>query len=301
MGHIRLGNLPRTRQFQQVVALLDSGAGTPQIAAATLEAAKRGLEQAARDPALVHSFWLLSQLPLCARAEDFVAALNKVGITVTSTPTLLELVGGFADAIDDHVRMTGGRTDLGEMAQMGAAESVAALLRERTPSMFGTTPDMVRNELAALATKKQFSTLARDFFSRLTERYLAYFLSHRTSSQFRSVPDNRQFRGLSTFPFGFKKGKYLTANTPSALAPSAAALAAVVARSFGLRRIRFYENGVVSMNLPISEQAIGGRATRTTHPQVLNGYAALFRLLTDGAFEVENPFLWLTKGLSGNN
>ena len=75
-----------------------------------------------------------------------------------------------------------------------------------------------------------------------------------------------------------------------------ASLAAVVARAFGLRRIRFYENGVVSLNLPISEQVVGGRATRTTHPQVLNGYASLFRLLTDGAFEVENPFLWLTKG-----
>jgi hypothetical protein len=75
-----------------------------------------------------------------------------------------------------------------------------------------------------------------------------------------------------------------------------AALAAVVARAFGLRRIRFYENGVVSLNLPISEQVVGGRATRTTHPQVLNGYASLFRLLTEGDFEVENPFLWMTKG-----
>jgi 7-cyano-7-deazaguanine synthase in queuosine biosynthesis len=74
-----------------------------------------------------------------------------------------------------------------------------------------------------------------------------------------------------------------------------AALAAVVARAFGLRRIRFYENGVVSLNLPISEQVVGGRATRTTHPQVLNGFASLFRLLTEGTFEVENPFLWLTK------
>ncbi len=52
----------------------------------------------------------------------------------------------------------------------------------------------------------------------------------------------------------------------------------------------------MSLNLPISEQVVGGRATRTTHPQVLNGFASLFRLLTEGAFEVENPFLWLTKG-----
>lgn len=194
MGHIRLGNLPRTRKWREVVRLLGSGAGTPQIAAATLDAAKLGLEEAAGDPALVHSFWLLTQLPLCARADDFVAALNRAGITVASTPTLLELVGGFGDAIDDHVRKTGGRTDLGEMAQMGAAESLTSLLRERTTSLFVTTPDMVRSELAALATKKQFSILARDFFGRLTERYLAHFLSRRTSSQFKSVPANREFR-----------------------------------------------------------------------------------------------------------
>lgn len=75
-----------------------------------------------------------------------------------------------------------------------------------------------------------------------------------------------------------------------------AALAAVVARAFGLSRIRFYENGVVSLNLPISEQVVGSRATRTTHPQVLNGYAALFGLLTSSDFKVENPFLWHTKG-----
>ena len=74
------------------------------------------------------------------------------------------------------------------------------------------------------------------------------------------------------------------------------ALAAVVARAFRLQRIRFYENGVVSMNFPISEQVVGGRATRTTHPQVLNGYAALLTLLTEAPFEVENPFLWKTKG-----
>jgi hypothetical protein len=198
MGHIRLGNLPRTRKFQQVVELLDSEAGTPQIAAATLDAAKRGLDEAARDPALVHSFWLLSQLPLCARGEDFVAELKNVGVSVSSAPTLLELVGGFADAVDDHVRRTGGRTDLGEMAQMGAAESLTSLLRERTTTLFGTTPELVRQELAGLGTKRQLSTLARDFFARLTDRYLAYFLSRQTSVQFKSVAANREFREALT-------------------------------------------------------------------------------------------------------
>jgi len=73
------------------------------------------------------------------------------------------------------------------------------------------------------------------------------------------------------------------------------ALGAGVATLFGLDRIRFYENGITSMNLPISAQVISGRASRTTHPQVLNGLASLFSLLFDRAFAVENPFFWLTK------
>ena len=194
MGHIRLGNLPRTRKWQQVVALLDSGAATTdEVAAATLDASKQGLEDAGHDPALAYSFWLLTQLPLCARKSDYSEELRKLGISVTSDPGLLDLVGAFSDSVDAHIRRTGGRTDLGEMAQMGAAESLTSTLRQQTESLFGTTPADVQRELAKLATPKNFSVLARDFFSRLSERYLTYFLSRELSNH-RSVDENRQFR-----------------------------------------------------------------------------------------------------------
>jgi hypothetical protein len=74
-----------------------------------------------------------------------------------------------------------------------------------------------------------------------------------------------------------------------------AALGATVAQMFNLRRIRFYENGVISFNLPISAQVVGARATRTTHPQVINGFANIFSTLSGKPFTVENPFLWKTK------
>lgn len=197
MGHIRLGNLPRTRKWQQVVALLDSGAATDQVAAATLDASKQGLEDASRDPALTYSFWLLTQLPLCARKLEYSEELRKLGIDAANDPGLLDLVGAFTDSIDAHIQRTGGRTDLGEMAQMGAAESLTATLAQQTESLFGTTPADVQRELASLATPKNFSLLARDFFSRLSERYLTYFLSRELSNN-RTVAENRQFREALT-------------------------------------------------------------------------------------------------------
>jgi hypothetical protein len=74
-----------------------------------------------------------------------------------------------------------------------------------------------------------------------------------------------------------------------------AAVAAAVARLLGLWRIRFYENGVVSLNLPLSPQVLGGRASRTTHPRTMRGFARLFTLLFGSPFAAENPFLWETK------
>ena len=74
-----------------------------------------------------------------------------------------------------------------------------------------------------------------------------------------------------------------------------AAIACVVAHLFGNKRIRFFENGVVSINLPISEQVVGARATRTTHPLVLERFRAFFSATVGRSIEVDNPFIWKTK------
>jgi len=98
------------------------------------------------------------------------------------------------------------------------------------------------------------------------------------------------------FPVVINKAKNLgreyTQRTRSFLYAS---LGATFATMIGLSRLRFYENGVVSLNLPPSPQVIGARATRTTHPQVLNGFTQLFSQLAEKTFVVENPFLWKTK------
>lgn len=73
------------------------------------------------------------------------------------------------------------------------------------------------------------------------------------------------------------------------------ALTAGLAVMAGRNRVRFYENGVVSINLPPSAQVVGARASRTTHPRVLCGYQNLLSLLRGEPFTVENPFRSKTK------
>lgn len=72
-------------------------------------------------------------------------------------------------------------------------------------------------------------------------------------------------------------------------------IGATIARMLGLKSVRFYENGVISLNLPVCAQVAGGRATRTTHPKVMRGFQDLITLVAGEPFTIENPFIWKTK------
>lgn len=194
MGHTRLGNLPRTRKWQQVIALIEGGAGTAQIANATITAAENCFKLVAKDKGLVETIWILTQLPLAARSDDFGQALQRIGLNVSDSPGLMEVIGAFSDAIDKKLKNNGGRTDLGEMAQMAASEAMTQIIGRKTQSLFGTTPDDVKNAFSKLATNKEFSACARDFFSRLTYKCLDYFVSRAVAN---NVGESRRFRTLA--------------------------------------------------------------------------------------------------------
>ena len=74
-----------------------------------------------------------------------------------------------------------------------------------------------------------------------------------------------------------------------------AAFAAIVAHTCGLDRIRIFENGIVSFNLPTSMQVIGGRASRTTHPRSLELLSQFLSVALKSPMTIENPFIWRTK------
>lgn len=194
MGHVRLGNLPRTRKWRDVVGLIQGGAGTAQLANATITAAEDGFKLAAEDKGLVETVWLLTQIPLAARTQDFGGALRKAGLNVSDSPSLMEVVGAMSDAIDSRLSNNGGRTDLGEMAQMAAAETISKEVGSRTQSLFGTTSDDVQSAFGHLATNKQFSGFARQFFARLTTKCLDYFLSRAMAHH---VGDGKRFATLA--------------------------------------------------------------------------------------------------------
>jgi hypothetical protein len=182
MGHVRLGVLPTSRKWRKVVEELRLGADINAIAAAAANAAEAALHSASRDPAFLHAFWLLTQIPLAARGPAFAEDLRRLGLQVPDRPSLIDVAAAYSGAVDRHVRERGGRTDLGEMAQMAAVESLTAAVAPTLPSLFRAEPEDVQRAVGRYASGDRFAALARDFFARLTRRSLDYYLSRELSN-----------------------------------------------------------------------------------------------------------------------
>jgi hypothetical protein len=93
MGHFLLSRLPGTPKWTHVVDLINSGAAAPAVALAVLSASKKELETAAQDPILVYTAWLLTQIPLAAKGQEFLEGLQARGLQLFHRPTLMEVVG----------------------------------------------------------------------------------------------------------------------------------------------------------------------------------------------------------------
>jgi hypothetical protein len=130
-----------------------------------------------------------------------VKKLRELGFPVTQRPRVFELLAGYSEAVDQYSKQIRIKSDLGEMALLSASESVAGVLGRSLPGLFEPSSQEVQRALANLGTTKNFSILARDFFSRLTQRRLEYYLARELSNhvgpgaRFDSIAAHSEFRG----------------------------------------------------------------------------------------------------------
>src|SRR5262249_59597755 len=68
-----------------------------------------------------------------------------------------------------------------------------------------------------------------------------------------------------------------------------ASLGVAAASELGTPPVLLADNGVVSLNLPISGQLVGALATRSTHPSFLRLFNALVADALPGNVELRNP------------
>lgn len=191
MGHQRGSRTPDTAPWREVVSLVAEGAPVAGVAQSTLQAAERGLELAKGDEGLAHAVYLLAHVTIAARDEaNFVSRLNELGLDVPADANVYDLAGALSDAIDRHLLNTRSRTDIGEMAQLAAVESLSALTGPASENLWQNDSAPVQGAVRDLSTREGFASLSHDFFARLMQRYLTYHLSRELSQH---VGPNQRF------------------------------------------------------------------------------------------------------------
>ena len=193
MGHTRLGKLPKTQKWLDLVrwiagsgvsgGVLSAASYVEAIAAQTLEASRAGLDNAKHDPGVLYAFFLLTQVTLASGTTNWEDALALHGIRLASDCTVFDLTSEIQAAIDRHVsESSSGATDLSEMAQQSVGEALMSLADTRTASLFGGSSDEVRSAIRTLSTKKGFGELGQRFFGRFVARFLNFYLSRATAA-----------------------------------------------------------------------------------------------------------------------
>ncbi len=177
MGHIRVGELPRTGYWKQVIGKLGLTDDPAAIAAITAKAAHEGLDLAKYDPGVAHVIYLFIKTILSAKSKHFTQKLKYLGMEISSAGSLLDVIGEFDKAIDAQLLKARHRSDLAEMARMSAIDTLTEICQQQTKSLFGNDIQQTKVFLKKYTSKKLFGIAGRRFFGKFLYRFLDYHLS----------------------------------------------------------------------------------------------------------------------------
>lgn len=178
MGHVRLGKLPASRKWRDIVALLgDDHPSIAHLAYAVEDAADRSFGAALNDPGFIEALWLMLKIPQAARSRAFVDELAKLGIRITGESTLASILAGFDRAVERaRVRSYRASTDFSVLARNAAVSALRTAVDKRLPTLWVPTAEDERTALVALGTTEGFGELAQRFFTQLLKNHLHYYL-----------------------------------------------------------------------------------------------------------------------------
>lgn len=137
---------------------------------------------------------------------------------------------------------------------------------------------------------------------RASEGHRLVLVSHRSVSTMDSrqrrlfeLLDERFPGQLLRIPVWVNKSKLDKEPTQRTRSFLFAALGIAVASAMKSGSVDFFENGVVSLNLPVADEVLRSRASRTTHPEALAMLSEIAARVLGRSLEMRNPFLFMTK------
>ncbi len=177
MGHVRLGILPRTRAWKEVVGLIADGCDVEEVAGAVLTASDRAFQAVQKDAGFSDALTLLTQLAIAAKKSDPAAHLTSAGLNLSPQSSVAEVAAAIHKALDAKSAQRREHSDFAELAQNALVGGVVKHLDEGLGRLVTPSAAEVHKALAKLGRPAEFGRLARTFFDRLSRDCIGYFLS----------------------------------------------------------------------------------------------------------------------------
>src|ERR1017187_4106097 len=100
MGHIRIGTLPASRRWEDVVEMIMGGADASRIAEAVTHAWDRAFNTLRNDAGFREAVYLLMQIGVAGKSRDPTGHLSLVGVEVSGAESVVEVAMALSDAME---------------------------------------------------------------------------------------------------------------------------------------------------------------------------------------------------------
>lgn len=184
MGHIRLGRIPKTKQWHAVLACLAGpeidGAA---ISRAVAQATQGELRNLKGDSALSYGYWLLTRLVSAAREDRFVDALQELGIRTPSDRRAgIALLAEISQTVEREISWRSKGNALEKITGLALQQVLSEEITSKAPTLFGTTVDDVQTTLKEASSLKNFGRISRRFFAQFLSRTVKYIINKELSN-----------------------------------------------------------------------------------------------------------------------
>jgi hypothetical protein len=183
MGHARIGRLPRTLGWQNVVALIDdSPDDVRSIARGTVSAAEDRLRDLGGDESLIHCFWVLTRLAAASREQDFVSALARLGLPEPINGSALAYISQISERVRGDLASNIESGPYGELASLALRRAFSETVGHHGRSLFGSSLEDVQHAFYSHSSPNRFGELAKWFFGDYLSRTLRFLVEKELSN-----------------------------------------------------------------------------------------------------------------------
>lgn len=220
MGHERVGALPHTQCWEDVVAEIADAASidgdVSGLANATLKNVRSRLLAVHTDTGFVASFQFILGLVLSASPAVDRTSLGVLAINLDVNPSPLKLAHALAQYVAKHQQSP----EYAELARKAAVDVISAWTETNTRQLsFMGEHEQAQEIWRKASNSRGFCEVARLFFSKFVERYLNYFICREASSHLAKTESRERLaRRLSNHLEGVSHHAFETAKITQSFA-----------------------------------------------------------------------------------